>query len=346
MIDLVLRSFSCPAITFLYNTALDAYGFRNQVTTSFPKTAFTFVPIRFQTRGPAETLYVGLKGIDHQGQILVLDNDNVYDGLDLHALPPGNFLAYNENPSGLGHYSFVRLAGDSGSGGDRVAGVGPGSAGGDGAGLGPRPASHGPAVLEVAERRRISGNVGMGGFGFESISVCREFCRQVIMSDSTEPYLSAVFSLMLASGLPVLGHHLPRSFSIGTEKDVILSSAKLQKTKLRVVFDLDNTLVSYPTAKLPSGIKDYGHVEPIPHMVAFAKYLKENGHEVIIYTARNTVTCGHNVGKVLKNVGLMTMQSLSDLGIEYDEASPICRGLLLSPRPLRAPTCRLLRGRG
>ena len=43
------------------------------------------------------------------------------------------------------------------------------------------------------------------------------------------------------------------------------------------------------------------------------------GHEVVICTARNTVTSGHNVGEVYKNVGAITLENLRQLNIEYDE---------------------------
>ncbi|KAI9033178.1 hypothetical protein DFJ74DRAFT_156387 [Hyaloraphidium curvatum] len=51
------------------------------------------------------------------------------------------------------------------------------------------------------------------------------------------------------------------------------------------------------------------------------------GHEIIICTARNMVTSRHNVGRAVKNVGLATLESLRQLGIEYDEihfGKPLC----------------------
>ncbi len=47
--------------------------------------------------------------------------------------------------------------------------------------------------------------------------------------------------------------------------------------------------------------------------------LRESGHTIIIYTARNMKTQGHNVGKVLKNVGKITLDWLDRHGIVYDE---------------------------
>lgn len=270
-------------IIFVYNIALDAFGFKQYLINTFKGINFTFIPITFQTRGPAETLLLGLKSINCSGQLLVLDNDNIYEGLDPSTLPKGNFIVYNRNPTGLTHYSFVCFDDHN-------------------------------VVTAIEERNAISDWVCMGGWGFENVITCREFCRQLILQETDETYLSQVFKGMVSAGLKVDSHYLPGAFSLGTEKDILLNGAKLDKVKLRVCFDLDNTLVSWPTQ-----YKDYSSVQRLDKMADFARHLRAEGHEVVIYTARNTVTQGHNVGKVVKNIGLVTLQSLKDLGIEYDE---------------------------
>jgi capsule biosynthesis phosphatase len=47
--------------------------------------------------------------------------------------------------------------------------------------------------------------------------------------------------------------------------------------------------------------------------------LKNQGHYIIISTARNMATCESNVGKVLKNVGKITLDWLDKYNIPYDE---------------------------
>jgi capsule biosynthesis phosphatase len=283
MIYHVLDSLACDHITFVYNRGLDAVGFRQYVLNTFKEKKCDFVRIGFQTRGPAETLLLGLKSLYGDDQLLVLDNDNVYDGLDLSALPSGNFVLYNNNPTGLAHYSFVKLDNNGN-------------------------------IAEIEERRQISDFVCVGGYGFANLTVCRDFCKQLIRDDTGESFLSQVFRRMLRSGLTVKGHYSANVFSIGTEKDISLNSSKLTPYKLRVVFDLDNTLVTWPNI-----YKDYSTVKRIEHIAQFSAQLKKQGHEVVICTARNTVTCGHNVGKVVKNVGITTLESLRQLGLEYDE---------------------------
>ena len=79
---------------------------------------------------------------------------------------------------------------------------------------------------------------------------------------------------------------------------------------MRICFDLDETLC-------------YGHpyktAKPIPGRADMLASLKEQGHTVIIYTARYMTTCENNVGKVVKNIGKLTLDQLDEWGFEYDE---------------------------
>ena len=86
------------------------------------------------------------------------------------------------------------------------------------------------------------------------------------------------------------------------------------KTKLRICFDLDNTLVTYPTI-----INDYSSVKPIIKNIQLLNNLKNEGHEIIIYTARRMATHKNNVGKVIKDIALVTINTLEKYDIHYDE---------------------------
>ena len=49
------------------------------------------------------------------------------------------------------------------------------------------------------------------------------------------------------------------------------------------------------------------------------KKLKSDGHEIIIYTARRMKTHNGNVGKVIKDIASVTIDTLEKFNIEYDE---------------------------
>jgi len=83
---------------------------------------------------------------------------------------------------------------------------------------------------------------------------------------------------------------------------------------LRICFDLDNTLVTFP--QIPN---DYSTVLPIHSTIGAARQLKARGHEIIIYTARRMKTHKNNVGAVIADIAAQTIRTLDDFSIPYDE---------------------------
>lgn len=294
MIKYVVESLGVSKLYIFYHYTLESFGFKQYCINTFKNIDFVFIKIDYQTRGPAETVFTGLKqlvknDIDTKEQVLVLDNDNIYTGLqEMFSKIENNknFVLYNSNPTGLSHYSFINL---------------------DDNGL----------LTDIQERIPISEYVCVGGYGFESIQTALESTQNVIKSDYTDEfYMSMVVKYLLNSGKKVTGLHLPECYSIGTPKDILLNVSKLEKytERLRIVFDLDNTIVTYPNI-----YKDYSTVEKHPHIISLIKQLKADGHYIIIHTARNMVSSNHNVGVSLKNIGLVTLETLKELDIPYDE---------------------------
>lgn len=84
--------------------------------------------------------------------------------------------------------------------------------------------------------------------------------------------------------------------------------------KLRICIDLDGTICN-----IRQEGESYADVKVKPYAAERIKALRAAGHTVIIYTARNMGTSGHNVGKALKNIGKITFEWLEKNKIEYDE---------------------------
>ena len=285
MIYHVITHLQVTSLHIIYNKTLKEYGFCQYLINTFQHITFHFNPIDFQTRGPAETLYLGLSKLPEEEQILVLDNDTIYKNIDFTHLPTNSsFLLYNDNHTGLHHYSFIQV----------------------------NPSNQ---ITNIQERIPLSNHICIGGYGFRNVAICKQYCKDIIMQESQEePYLSRVMKRMLDQGEEIQAHYCPEVFSVGTPKDIQLNLSQLTSKKLRCVFDLDNTLVTYPNT-----YKNYQTVSPIQHTIDFIHYLKEQGHEIIIYTARNMVTAKHNVGKAMKNIAATTLQTLTALNIPYDE---------------------------
>jgi capsule biosynthesis phosphatase len=83
---------------------------------------------------------------------------------------------------------------------------------------------------------------------------------------------------------------------------------------MRIVIDLDGTICT-----LKQKNETYADVLVKPGAVEFIKKLRSEGHIVIIQTARNMATCESNLGKVMKNVGKVTLEWLEKNDVEYDE---------------------------
>jgi capsule biosynthesis phosphatase len=83
---------------------------------------------------------------------------------------------------------------------------------------------------------------------------------------------------------------------------------------MRIAIDLDGTLCPI---KQPG--QTYAELLPLPGAVNRMRELRAAGHYLIIMTARNMATCESNLGRVMKNVGKITLDWLEQHGIEYDE---------------------------
>ena len=83
---------------------------------------------------------------------------------------------------------------------------------------------------------------------------------------------------------------------------------------MKIVIDLDGTICEI---KVPG--QSYEDVLPLPGAAAKIAEMRAQGHYVIIQTARNMATCESNLGKVMKNIGLVTLEWLQKNSIEYDE---------------------------
>lgn len=83
---------------------------------------------------------------------------------------------------------------------------------------------------------------------------------------------------------------------------------------MRIVIDLDGTI-----CPIKQPLQSYASLLPLPGAAERIHALRSAGHYIIILTARNMATCESNLGKVMKNVGKITLDWLEQHNIEYDE---------------------------
>ena len=79
---------------------------------------------------------------------------------------------------------------------------------------------------------------------------------------------------------------------------------------MRICFDLDETLCTgYP----------YIDARPIRESIEVVNRLKDSGHVIIIHTARGMSSSQGSLGKIVKDIGKLTLEQLDSWGVEYDE---------------------------
>ena len=83
---------------------------------------------------------------------------------------------------------------------------------------------------------------------------------------------------------------------------------------MRICIDLDGTICDFRREG-----ETFADVRVKPGAAEMIRGYRAQGHTVVINTARNMGSQGHNLGKVMKNVGALTFKWLDDNGIEFDE---------------------------
>ena len=271
---------------FIYAKHLCEYNFEQVILSLFKDRVCTFKCIDYFTRGPVETAYIGLKdSADDDEPIMILDNDNIYrfpDTFDPNEIDAA-FIGCNIDKSGSEAFSFVQVAGSR--------------------------------IINIKEKQRISDVYCTGIYGFRNLRQFKEVAESLLLGEiKSEVYMSSLYERMILDSVEVKCLMFPMISHIGSLKEMSESLPSLGIEKIRVCFDLDNTLVTYPT--IPG---DYMTVSPIEPMISLARQLHEEGHTIIIYTARRMKTHSGNVGAVMKDVGVITFNTLAEFNIPYDE---------------------------
>jgi capsule biosynthesis phosphatase len=277
---------SIGTLHFIAAPHLAEFNFEQIIKNQFPRKQCIVHWIPYFTRGPIETAWLGIRDIKENGESVVfLDNDVVYN------FPAGffedkttAFLGYAQDNTGSEAYSFLTVRNG--------------------------------VVTDYKEKKRISDLFCCGVYGFASLAQFRATAQEILTEQiDSEMYMSAIYERMLATGIPIRGLHFAGDiYHIGSLKELNASWDKIEKKPMRVCFDLDNTLVTYP--HVPG---DYSTVRPVPRMIALAHKMKADGHTIIIHTARRMATHKNNVGAVIRNIGAVTFRTLEEFDIPCDE---------------------------
>lgn len=292
MIEYVIDNIPSNEIYIIYNNFLDSYNFKEIIINKFKKKVFYFSKVDYLTRGAIETAYVGLQNFSlneiqsfQNNNIVFIDNDNLYQ-FPIMPVFKEHFVGYSIDYS-KENYSFIQKNEDN-------------------------------QVIKIIEKEKISDFFCCGLYGFKNVNSFLESAKYLLLKNNkikNEFYFSRLYQELIQNGEQIEALYINEVTHLGSKQEILLhQNNHLYTKKMRICFDLDNTLVTYPTIPY-----DYSSVKPIPKMIDLLKKMKEQGHEIIIHTARRMLTHQHNIGKVIKDIAMVTLTTLEDLQIPYDE---------------------------
>lgn len=280
-------------ILVAYTALLDNFSLQEQLTNRYKTVKFKFSSFNYVTRGAAETVCTALDNSDADyldRNIMILDCDTFYFEDIINSYTgnscKNNILYFNDTHDDP-IYSYIVLDDNKN-------------------------------VVHIAEKDRISQNANCGVYCFESGHILKQYCQKLIASNQVQKnefYISGVYKLMINDKIQI-GSTLVKNFQcVGTPMQLkIFCEQHTNVAAQRFCFDLDNTLVTCPTVK-----GDYTTCQPIHKTIEFLRYLKNQGHYIIIHTARRMRTHNGNVNAVIKDIGLITLEQLQNFDIPYDE---------------------------
>ena len=277
------------SLVVVYNPAfLDMRELMEMVVQHVPGTVLVELP--GPTRGAAETVRIGLEGLDaskRKRPTMLVDGDAFYT-VDIVSMyraistkAGGSFCFRDTQPNPI--YSYVTVGADD------------------------------KQITSIKEKVKISDWANTGCYCFRDGQQLLKYCAQIIERGKTqlsqdmkgEFYTSGVIKAMLDDGERFEALKLDREAMhvLGTPAQLKDFCRKWPRpAAYRVCFDLDNTLFGPPEVA-----GDYSTCRPIPRAVRMCRHLRGMGHRVILHTAR------------VADVGAATVRSLRDAGIEYDE---------------------------
>jgi hydroxymethylpyrimidine pyrophosphatase-like HAD family hydrolase len=86
-----------------------------------------------------------------------------------------------------------------------------------------------------------------------------------------------------------------------------------------IAFDLDDVLCQRDPNIKVSGIEKYDHCEPIQKNIDIVNSLYDDGHKIIIYTARGMTIFSDNVSQIYENLYPKTYDCLIKWGIKFHQ---------------------------
>lgn len=280
-------------IFIVYRKEFEIYNFEDVITNKFRSYNFKFIQIQNDTRGASETVLYAINQMNKKqlnDLTLVVDSDNFYNDDIIESCKKinNNLIFYKKDYDNTPIYSYIQIS-DEGE------------------------------VLDIKEKEKISNNACVGAYCFSNSNLLKSTITSVILQErkqKNEYYISSLYKYLIEKKINVFSEEISGFNCLGTPNQLksFSSNFNIDGYKYRFCFDLDNTLVSYPKIE-----GDYSSVEPIKRVINFSNFLYDQGHTIIIHTARRMRTHAGNVGRVQADIAKITYDTLDKFDIKYHE---------------------------
>tara|TARA_Y100001968_G_C19438020_1_gene760928 strand:- start:432 stop:2339 length:1908 start_codon:yes stop_codon:yes gene_type:complete len=287
LIQHVLESIQSDVVTLIASNHLKKYQFDTTINHLTDKKV-EFIYLDRHTRGPVETAFLGLSKsseIKDDDRLIFYDNDTIYEGIDLPS-EYVNSIGYLKVPDPTLSYPYCFLNIENN------------------------------LVKGIHEKSQVSESYAAGVYMFESKEFFIKAAKPLLKElEIGELYMSTLLNDILQnSNKKIHAFKIKSGICLGTKEDIINNLDRIEFKKLRLCFDLDNTILKY---RLPG--ETYGDCKPIKEAVNLVTKLHQMGHTIIIHTARGMATASQNNGSALCRVGKDTFDVLEKLNIPFDE---------------------------
>jgi capsule biosynthesis phosphatase len=276
-------------IHIIYNPELNNFRFESFLRKEFPNLNLNFICLSGLTKGASETILFGLDRIEEKylsEEFLIMDCDTFYEDNILEKYRKcknKNSIFYFVDEENNPIFSYITV-------------------------------DENFQVSSIKEKIKISKFANTGAYGFCNGFELKSYCEKILGEDK-ELYVSLIYQKMIEDGIKINSELIEKFHCVGTPLQLKIYCENFHKyEKIRVCFDLDNTLVTFPKIH-----KDYSTVEPIQKNIDYLNFLKDKGNYIIIHTARRMKTHSGNVGKCISDIGKITIDTLEKFGIRYDE---------------------------
>ncbi|CAM9226622.1 unnamed protein product, partial [Scytosiphon promiscuus] len=236
------------------------YGMEALLRKEYPSLDMRVVPIDFQTRGAAETLFIVLQHMssaEAKRKSISLDCDTIYfsDVLgSFRKCAEGHGSSfYFEDEQGKPIFSYIEFE----SGSNRI--------------------------VRIREKEAISRYANTGAYAFPCGDQLRSACRKVLddpVGKTGEFYTSSIIEGMIRAGQKFVGIHMPSFACVGTPAQLrsflcsLRTGATTPRYKARVRFDLDRLL---RIADSVNGVESAWSIRPVERSVRVLQAIRIMG---------------------------------------------------------------------